>query len=292
MKKLLVLLASLLLLVSCSAGGDSVVIASKQFTENIVMSEVYAQLIEAKTDLRVERKQNLGGTTVIFQAFEEGEVDMYFEYTGTIVNEILEQEIPATADEVLSVAREGMAEDYGMTFFDPVGINNTFALGILKSTADEYGITTMSDLSEYASDFRFGANHLFFTRITDGFDGMNELYDYEFGTVLKMDTSLAYEAIGSDQLDVIVVYATDSLLQRYDMVVLEDDLEFFPAYHGAPLVRTSLLEEYPELNDVLNLMADSIDDAYMQAINYQVDVEDRSISDVASKMIDDLGLLE
>lgn len=163
---------------------------------------------------------------------------------------------------------------------------------ILKSTADEYGITTMSDLSEYASDFRFGANHLFFTRITDGFDGMNELYDYEFGTVLKMDTSLAYEAIGSDQLDVIVVYATDSLLQRYDMVVLEDDLEFFPAYHGAPLVRTSLLEEYPELNDVLNLMADSIDDAYMQAINYQVDVEDRSISDVASEMIDDLGLLE
>ncbi len=120
----------------------------------------------------------------------------------------------------------------------------------------------------------------------------NDLMDVTNGTVLKMDTSLAYEAIGSDQLDVIVVYATDSLLQRYDMVVLEDDLEFFPAYHGAPLVRTSLLEEYPELNDVLNLMADSIDDAYMQAINYQVDVEDRSISDVASEMIDDLGLLE
>ncbi|NLC42016.1 MAG: glycine/betaine ABC transporter substrate-binding protein [Erysipelothrix sp.] len=291
MKKLLSLLLVVILLSGCSS-GETIVIASKQFTENIIMSEVYAQLIEEMTDLKVERKQNLGGTTVIFQGYQEGEVDLYFEYTGTIVNEILEEELPATSDEVEELARTGMAEEYGMTFFNPVGLNNTFALAVLKSVSDEYGITTMSDLAEHDSEFRFGANHLFFTRVKDGFDGMSELYGYEFDEVLRMDTSLAYEAIANNQLDVIVVYATDSLLRKYDMVVLEDDLDLFPAYHGAPLVRTELLEEHPELNDIFNLLAGKIDDAMMQEINYQVDVENRSVKDVASELIEDLGLLD
>lgn len=282
----------LLTLAACGGGDKKVTVASKQFTENILLSEIYAQLIEGKTDLKVERKQNLGGTSVCFPAMEKGEIDIYVEYSGTAYNEILKLDGDGnvSAEEIYNVSVERLNEDYGITMFQPVGINNTFALGMLRSKAEELGVSTMSGLAG-AEGLRFGANHIFYTRELDGYDPMVALYGLTFVEALKMDTSLLYDAIEQGQLDVMVVYATDSLLKKYDMVVLEDDKALFPPYHGAPICRNEVLEAHPELREVLDLLKDSITDERMQELDYEIDVNNKTPEAVAKEFIQAEGLL-
>ena len=298
MKKRICLLLAVLMVVGlcagCGGGGDTIVIASKQFTENILLSEMYAQLVENRTDIQVERKQNLGGTSVIFPAMQNGEVDMYVEYSGTAYNEILKLASTSeiTSEEIYDTSKQMLNDEYQITMFQPIGINNTFALAMLRTEAEALNITTMSDLSAHSSELRFGANHLFYTRETDGYDAMVELYGYNFADALKMDTSLLYEAIAQDELDVIDVYATDSLLRKYDMVILEDDKELFPPYHGTPICRNEVLEEYPELNEVFDLLENKFTDASMQELCYQVDIENKTVEEVATSFLTEQGLLQ
>lgn len=295
MKLLCLVLACILALTAlsgCGKKGGTVVVASKQFTENYILSEMYAQLIEAHTDLKVERKQYLGGTSVCFPAMEEGQIDIYVEYSGTAYGEILKLGgsggIPS--DTVYDTVKSGLG-DMGITMFEPIGINNTYAIGLLKSKAEELGVTSMSDIIALSADMKFGANHLFYTRESDGYDSMIDTYGYSFAAAERMDSSLLYEAIAAGQLDVIVIYATDSLLVKYDMTILEDDQELFPAYHGAPICRNEVLEAHPELGDVLNKLAGLIDDETMQQLDYEVDVEQKEIADVAKAFLTDKGLL-
>ena len=278
----------------CAGGGNkTITIASKQFTENILLSEMYAQLVEKHTDLKVERKQNLGGTSVCFPAMEKGEIDVYVEYSGTAFNEILklENDGTKTSDDIYADAQSNLDSAHKITMFDPIGINNTFALGMLRSTAEERSIVTMSDLAAHSAEVKFGANHIFYTREADGYDAMSAKYGYNFSAAEKMDTSLLYEAIDNKQLDVIVIYATDSLLVKYDMIILQDDLALFPAYHGSPICRNTTLETHPALKDVLNKLAGKIDDATMQQLDYQVDVEHKTPEEVAKQFLTDNGLL-
>ncbi|MGI6175636.1 MAG: glycine betaine ABC transporter substrate-binding protein [Christensenellales bacterium] len=287
-----ILLAGLLF--GCGGGGKKVTIASKQFTENVLLSEMYAQLIESHTDIEVERKQYLGGTSVSFPAMEKGEVDIYPEYSGTIYNEILKLEDAQnlTADQIAQIAKEGLDKDHDITMFSPIGINNTFALGMLRSKADELNIKSMSDLKGPAADLRFGANHLYYTRENDGYDAMVDIYGMAFKESQKMDSSLLYEAIDQGQLDVIVVYATDSLLKKYDMVILEDDQHMFPAYYGTPICRNDTLEKYPELKDLLDMLKDKFTDESMQALDYEIDVENKTPQEVAKNFLTENGLLK
>lgn len=298
MKKTLVILLALLMLTgvlgACSSkSGDTVVVASKQFTENIILGEVYAQLVEAKTDLKVECKLNLGGTSVIMPAMESGEVDFYFEYTGTICYEILkiENEGGITADYALETATEGMQNDHSMTFFTPVGLNNTYSVLIPRAKAQELGVSKLSELKDHAPELAFGATHTFYARISDGYDSLTELYELSFRESKKMDQTLMYEATSTGELDVVIGYATDALLLKYDLVILEDDLELFPPYHGAPLCRNDTLEAHPELKEVLNLLAGKIDDVTMQTLNYQVDIESRNVEDVARDFLVEQGFI-
>jgi len=276
-----------------SKSGNTVVVASKQFTENIILGEMYAQLIEEKTDLPVERKLNLGGTSVIMPAIESGEADIYFEYTGTICSEILKKDTAGgiTADQALEYATDGMQDQYDMTFFTPVGLNNTYAVGMPRSKVEKLGITKLSELKDHASDLVFGAPHTFYTRISDGYDALTETYDLSFRETKKMDQTLMYEAAANGELDVVIAFATDSMLLKYDIVLLEDDLELFPPYHGAPLCRNEVLEAHPELKEVLNLLAGKIDDKTMQELNYQVDIEKRKPEDVAREFLTEQGFI-
>ena len=282
------------LLMGCGGGGKKIVIASKQFTENILLSEMYAQLVENRTDISVERKQNLGGTSVIFPAMEKGEVDMYLEYTGTAYNEILKlSDVAAeSSEQVYQISKDKLNELHGITMFKPIGINNTFALAMLAAKATELGISTMSDLATVSPDLRFGANHLFYTREKDGYDAMTALYGHNFKEALRMDTSLLYDAIAQGQLDVMVVYSTDSLLKKYEMTLLDDDKELFPAYHGTPICLNDTLKKYPELNDVFDLLAGKFDDTLMQALNYKIDVEGQTPEEVARAYLTEQGLLK
>ncbi len=294
-KGIALILAAVCLLAVLSGCGakNSVTVGSKQFTENILLGEMYAQLIEAKTDLKVERKLNLGGTSVCLPAMENGEIDLYFEYTGTAFNEILNHELTedTTGEEILEVSRSELDSQKGITMFDPLGLNNTFALAVKTDRLEELGVSTISELAPIADQLRFGANHVFYTRTRDGYDGLTAAYGLEFREALKMDSSLLYDAADKGELDVIIVYATDSLLQKYDMTCLEDDKDLFPPYEGAPVCRNEVLEQYPELKDVLNTLAGAIDDKTIQELNYQVDVEQRDVADVAKEFLTSHGYI-
>ena len=291
---LLLLILLLTMMSACGSGsGDSITIGSKQYTENILLGEIYAQLIEAKTDVKVVRKLNLGGTSVCMPAMEKGEIDLYFEYTGTAYNEILDHELQpgTTNEEILAACKSELDADHGITMFDPLGLNNTYALAIKTERKSEFGVTTISDLAPLSSGLKFGAGHTFYTRVHDGYDGIVATYGLQFQEALKMDTSLLYEAADTNALDVIVVFGTDSLLKKYDMTTLVDDKGVFPPYEGAPICRNEALEKFPELKDVLNSLAGKVDDATIQDLNYQVDVEQRTVEDVAKEFLTSNGYI-
>jgi|GEM_PF-617729 len=295
-KNIVALLLMAVLVLSMLSGcgaSNGITIGSKQFTESILLGEMYAQLIEAKTDIPVTRKLNLGGVSVCMPAMEKGEIDMYFEYTGTAYNEILDHTFQqgTTPEEVLKVCQEEMDREHEITMFDPLGLNNTYDVAIRADRARELGVSKISDLSAIAGDLNFGCGHSFYSRTHDGYSGMVETYGLNFKDTKLMDTSLLYESIETGALDVIIVFGTDSLLKKYDMILLEDDKAFFPPYHGAPMCRNETLIKYPELSEILNSLAGEIDNDTMQELNYQVDVENRAVEDVAKEFLTSRGFI-
>lgn len=283
-------------LAGCSSGGKnkSVTIASKLFTENILLSEMYAQLIESHTDIEVVRKQALGGTPVCYTAMQTGEVDIYVEYTGTLYTEILKHEYAPniTSDDIYDIVKKELSDKESITIYQPIGLNNTFALAMQEDKADAFGIKTISDLGLVAPNLIFAANNLYYPRINDGYDALTQKYGFYFKSTAKMDTSLIYDAIAQGQVDVMVVYATDSLLKKYNLVILEDDKQLFPDYRAIPIIRDETLKKHPELNDVLNLLAGRIDDERMQELNYLVDVENKQPEEVVKTFLTEEGLLK
>jgi len=285
-----VLLASVLLS-GCGSNGGTVVVGSKDFNENIVIGEIFAQLIEAKTDLTVERKLNMGGTFVCHEAIKNGDIDIYPEYTGTALTAQLEMDVISDPDEAYAVVSEEFHNQFGIKWLDPLGFNNTYALAITDELYQEYGIETCSELVAISSDLVFGAEHEFFDR-QDGYDGLVEAYGFTFkGDPVKMNVALKYQAIGSGDVDVIDAFSTDGEIMQYNLHVLEDDKGFFPPYYLAPIIREDTLEEYPELEDVLNSLGGMIDDAAMTELNYKISVEGQDIETVATEFLQENGLI-
>lgn len=201
MKKVLyIFLSALILCVSMSCSltqkDKRVVVASKNYNENILLGEMYAQLIENHTDIVVERKESFGGTPICYNALKNGEVDIYVDYTGTLYNEMLKLDNPnISPDEMYEIVKAGMDESEGVTVFSPIGINNNYALGMLREKANALGIKTMSELSSFAPKLIFAANSLYYARANDGFAILTEIYGYSFMSAVKMDIALLYETI-------------------------------------------------------------------------------------------------
>ena len=297
-QKLWLVLFSLLLLVSagilagCGQSSDKITIGSKNFTENMVLGEIFTQLIQAKTDLKVSYKENLGGTMVCFEALKKGDLDIYPEYTGTGLTAHLKMDVINDPDRVYAIVKKEFAERFKIHWLNPLGLNNTYAVAVKESFADKNNITKVSQLAPLSSNLKFGAEHEFFDR-QDGFDGMIRAYGLRFkGEPLKMDVALKYQAISEGKIDVTDAFSTDGQLIRYQLKVLEDDENFFPPYYAAPIIREQTLKKHPELKEVLNLLADKIDDAQMQQMNYQVECEKKAIKDVARDFLVQKGLVE
>lgn len=277
-------------MMGCS-GKDKVTIGSKDFSENVVIGEILAQLIEANTDLQVERKLNMGGTFVCFEAIKNGDIDIYPEYTGTGLTAQLKMDVITDSDEAYRVVSDEFDKQFGIKWMQPFGFNNTYTLAVTDAVYQQYGIETYSDLANISSDLVFGAEHEFFDR-QDGYDGLVELYGMEFkGEPKKMNVSLKYQAIGNGDMDVTDAFATDGPIKKYNLKVLKDDKGFFPPYYAAPIVRNETLEAHPELEEVLNLLAGHIDDAKMTDLNYKIDVEGQEVETVAKDFLEAEGLL-
>lgn len=287
---LLVTLSLAVFLTACSSGSkDSITFGSRNNTESIILSNIMGQLVENRTDIKVERKDNLGGSDVLWSALLKDDIQIIPDYTGTIVANYY-NETPGTADETFERAKELIAED-GLIALETFGFNNTYTLAVADSIAEENDLVTFSDFAKISDQFTFGAVFEFIDR-PDGLPGFEEAYDIHFKEVKGMDHGMMYRAFKEGEVDVINSYSTDGQLQDYDLTVLEDDLAFFPPYHAMPIVRKDVMEKYPELEEILNLLAGKIDEAAMQEMNGKVDNDGIKVDAVAKEFLENSGLLE
>lgn len=288
--KLVATLAGLLM--ATQAYGQDIVVGGKNFTEQLLLAEMTAQMLSAK-GFNVEKRDGLG-STVLRQAQENGQIDVYWEYTGTSLvtyNGVEEKLDPA---ETLARVRE-LDGAKGLTWLDPSAANNTYAFAVKNGAEGTAGMTTLSDM---AARFNEGAPvdiavNAEFPRRPDGMPGVQEAYGFTVGraNLKSMDSGLTYQALNEGQVDVALVFATDGRIAAFDFVVLEDDQNFFPAYAIAPVIRTEVLDANPSLEEILGSMAAVLDDATMQALNARVDVERETIEDVATSFLTEQGLL-
>lgn len=274
-----------------TTGGTKVIrIGAKNFTENILLGELMAQLIEAKTDLIVERQFNLGGTLITFNALKEGQLDLYPEYTGTALIAIMKHETETDPDKVWNIVKDEFAETYKLEWLEPFGLNNTYVVGVRAETAQKYNLQKISDLAPVAKDMVFGGTHEFFNR-PDGYPGLERVYGLRFKDTKAMDHALKYTALANRQIDAASIYNTDSQMIKYNVVALEDDKHLYPPYHAAPLVRQDVLAKYHELAEVLNGLGGQITDEEMRQLNYQVDIEGKDLAAVAKEYLQRKGLI-
>ena len=268
---------------------DSLRLGSRNNTESIILSHVMGTLIEDKTDIEVLYKENLGGSSVVWNAMTNGHIDVIPDYTGTIVVTYYHQE-PGTADETLQMTKE-LVDGDDIVAFNTFGFNNTYTLALDETIAEELDVHTFSDFAKYSKDFTLGAVFEFIDR-PDGLPGFQKEYGIEFDDVKGMDHGMMYRSINANEVDVINSYTTDGQLQVYDLRVLEDDKSYFPPYHALPLVRKETLEEYPELEKVLKLLEGKIDEEAMQIMNGKVDNDGMMVERVAEEFLIEAGLIE
>jgi osmoprotectant transport system permease protein len=268
-----------------------IVIGSKPFTENRLLSEIMAQLIEANTDIVAERRVNLGGTIVVFGALRDGQIDLYPEYTGTGWSIQLGR--TDRVDQPLRAylyVRDEFERRWNLTWLGPFGFTNSYALAMDGSRAEALGVRAISDLVALEDRLTAGVSHEFLNR-EDGWPGLTAAYGLRIADVRGMEHGLAYEALRTGRTDVVDTWTTDGKLLRYDIRILEDDSAFFPPYDAAPVIRAETLARMPELKDLLGRLAFRIDNRRMQALNYRVEEEGGSFEQVAHDFLAEEGLL-
>jgi len=295
-KKIIALFLSLLILSMVFTGcggrrGDTIVIGSKDFTEQFILGYILQALIDEHTDFNTRVVSNLP-TWILFQSLTGGEVDIYIEYTGTIVGNIFGDTTTRTPDETFRVARDGLRERYNIRMLDRIGFNNTYTLSVRPDTAEEFNLRTISDLARVADQLILGGTMEFVNR-EDGLLGLRRVYDgLNFRSEVTINGVLRYTALMNDEIQVTDAFSTDGMLLRFNLVVLEDDLEFFPAYHAAVLMLEETAQRFPQLVEVSNMLIGVLDDNSMRRLNYLVDGEQQSPQTVARNFLREAGLIQ
>ena len=289
-RRLAVPAAIVVLAIACviltSVGGEApaVRIGSKNFTEQIILGEIVAQLIESRTDLPVARRLNLGGTVICDQAIRSGDIDAYVEYTGTAYTAIFKEPSNTDPAHVLARARDRYAEA-GITLLAPLGFENTFAILVRGEEARRLGLKSIADVRPLAGGWRAGFGYEFLQR-ADGFPGLASAYGLRFGTPPRaMDLSLIYRALAERQVDLIAGDATSGLIEAYDLAMLEDTHRYFPPYDAVIVARSAALLAHPSLKEVLSALSGRITLADMRRMNHAVDAEHRDAAEVAREFL-------
>ena len=240
--------------------AEQVTVGSKNFTEQEIVAEIVAQLIETHTDLQVVRKFGLGGTGVCHAALAAGELDLYVEYTGTALLDVLEHDRIRHPDEAFQHVWQAYRSQFDLEWLPPAGYISTYAITVRAAQADAEGWETISDLAQAAPGLEAGFTSEFVER-PDGYPGLQQAYGLSFGTVVDLHPGLMYQAVSDGQVDVISGFSTDGRIVAYELRMLRDDRGFFPPYDAAPVVRGSLLRAHPELRAALVPLAGTIDDS-------------------------------
>ena len=292
MRKLQLIFALLLILVmlaGCSAQKEPIVVGAKYYTEQEILGNILILLIEEHTNLEPIARTNMS-SHVIFAAVTTGAIDVYVEYTGTIFGSYLNQTDTLSAQEVFNVSSRELSEQYDLRLLDPLGFNNTFCLAVRPETAAEYNLRTFSDLATVSSNLIFGGSAEILYR-HDGLPNLKRVYDMSFKGEMEFADESRYQAIADDVVQVTEAFSTDGSLLEHELVVLEDDKNFFPPYEGVVIIRGEIAEKHPGLVDVLSKLSGVFTDSIMRDLNYRVDVQGEDPTDVARDFLREIGLI-
>ena len=257
-------------------------VVSKNFSEQVLLSEILAQHLEAH-GVSVERRLNLGGTYLCDRALRAGQADLYVEYTGTALTAILKRPASATPAEALRQVREAYARD-GLVVTEPLGFENTFAILVRGADARRLGLARLSDLAPHAPAMKAGFGYEFLNR-EDGYPGLARAYGLRLAETRVMDLGLTYRALAEGQVDVIAGNSTDGVIERLGLVQLDDDRRYFPPYQAVPVVRQAALDRVSALGPALRELGTAIDAKTMRRLNEQVDGKKRPVPDVAREFL-------
>jgi osmoprotectant transport system permease protein len=264
-------------------GGNRIAVGSKDFSEQVILGEILAQAIEAKSGLQVERRFDLGGN-LAHEALVAGEIDVYPEYTGTALLAILKDKPLKDPREVYRRVTAEYAQRFDLVWTEPLGFNNTFAILVRGEDARKLKLKTISDAARVSDQWRAGFGQDFMSR-ADGYRGFAKAYGFHFEEIREMDLSLTYRALAEKQVDLIAGNSTDGLIARYGLAQLDDDRSYFPPYDAVPVVRRATLEKYPELRAILKQLGGILTVDEMRRLNYAVDGEKRQPKDVAREFL-------
>src|SRR5579864_1679531 len=290
-KKFIVLLLLILALVACGPPRqDRIVIGSKNFTEQAVLGEIFAQQIEGRTHLPVERRFYLAGSFICHQAILAGRIDLYPEYTGTALTAILKEKPQGTRDDVYQRVKSEYDRRFHFALSPPLGFNDTFAIEIRGDDARRLHLQTISQAAAYTPHWRPGFGYEFMER-PDGYKGLVATYGLRFAEPPRiMDLCLLTRALKDKQVDLIAGNTTDGLIPALDLFVLQDDRNYFPPYEAVAVIRQPTIARHPEVGQALAELAGKISDQEMQQLNYAVEGQHRDIKDVAREFLDRKGL--
>ena len=274
--KSVVSLALILCISSCAPPRpDHPIIGAKNFTEQVILGELLAQEIEAKTHLHVERRFYLAGSYICNQALIAHRIDAYVEYTGTALTAILKQPVNRNPQQVLDTVRRLYQQRYHVTVGPPLGFSNSFAMVIRGSEARRLHLTTLSQAAKYTPRWRLGVGYEFEQR-PDGLHGLEAAYGLKFdGPPRTMDLGLLYRALNDHQVDMVAGNTTDGPIQAFGLAVLKDDKHYFPPYQAVPLVSDAALKRWPQIRVALDALAGKISAEDMRRMNEEVDGEHR-----------------
>ncbi len=270
--------------------ADHPVIGAKNFTEQVVLGELLAQEIEAKSNLKVERRFYLAGSYICQQALGAGRIDAYVEYTGTALTAILKQPLDRDSQRVFQTVRSLYESRYHVTAAAPLGFENTFAMVMRGDDARRLHVTTLSEAAKYAPQWRLGVGYEFEQR-PDGLPGLKAAYGLKFaGDPRTMDLGLLYRALNAHQVDLIAANSTDGPIQAFGLTTLEDDKHYFPPYQAVPLVRDEALARWPQIKVALDALAGHITADDMRGMNEAIDGQHRNPADVVREFRERKGL--
>lgn len=279
----LALLSSTVVLAHC-ARRSAIAVGSKNFTESIVIGEIYAQTLE-RAGFSVERRLNLGSTQIALAAMARGDIDLYPEYTGTALIDVLHHAPLGDSREIYRIVRDEFSKRYGLDWLDPSPMNDSQGIATTRAIAVRFGLLTLSDLSRVSSKLRLATIPEFITR-ADGLPGLRRRYGgFTFASVRTYDIALKYQALLTGSADVATAFTTDGTIATQRLVLLDDNKHLWPPYNVAPLVRHAALAKEPRIATVLNAIAPKLNSERVQEMNAAVEDGNREPADVAADFL-------
>jgi osmoprotectant transport system substrate-binding protein len=285
-KEALAFIGAAAALPSCSASGGAgaVRVGSKNFAEDITVAEIYAAALE-RGKIPVERHMNLGSTQIATAAMQRGDIDLYPEYTGTGLIDVLHKPPMRDAQQIYKSVKSAYEQQYGITWLMPSPMNDSQGLATTQAIAQRYNMRTLSQCAKLAPQLRLGTIAEFLTR-ADALPGLQSYYGgFHFKSNRTYEIGLQYQALLAGDADVSTAFTTDSQIGTENLIVLEDDRHFWPAYNIAPVVRQSALKAHPEIAAVLNRISPLLTDTVVQQLNYQVNVKHADPADAAQQFL-------